>query len=139
MSDLSRGAAALVKNLFGGNETERMISAGVVRTILSDMTRLYFENKTVLGEGILVFNPEDPEKSKYLTKADLENDLAVAQEGMDERAEALFGKIIRVIEKESDADLALIALVQANEICVHLIDPVEANKKIDELSNSLIL
>jgi hypothetical protein len=30
-------------------------------------------------------------------------------------------------------------MVQATEICVHLVDPVEANKKIDELSNSLIL
>jgi len=139
MSNPSRGAAALVKNLFGGNETERMISAGVVRTILSDMTRLYFENRAAMGEGILVFNPENPEASKYLTKNDLENDLAVAQEGMDEKSEALFSKIIRVIEKESDSDLALIAMVQLNEICVHLVDPVEANKKIDELSNSLIL
>lgn len=139
MSDLSRGAAALIKNLFGGNETERMISAGVVRTILSDMTRLYFENRAAMGEGILVFNPENPEASKYLTKTDLENDLAVAQEGMDDKAEALFSKIIRVIEKESDSDLALIAMVQSTEICVHLVDPVEANKKIDELSNSLIL
>jgi uncharacterized protein YejL (UPF0352 family) len=58
---------------------------------------------------------------------------------MDERAEALFSKIIRVIEKEADSDLALIAMVQSTEICVHLVDPVEANKKIDELSNSLIL
>lgn len=139
MSDLSRGAAALVKTLFGGNETERMISAGVVRTILSDMTRLYFENRAARGEGILVFNPENPESSKYLTKSDLENDLAVAQEGMDERAEALFSKIIRVIEKESESDLALVAMVQAHEICVHLVDPVEANKKIDELSNSILL
>jgi len=139
MSNLSRGAAALVKNLFGGNETERMISAGVVRTILSDMTRLYFENRTAIGEGILVFNPESPENSKYLSKKDLENDLAVAQEGMDEKAEALFSKLIQVVEKESESDLALVAMVQSNEICVHLIDPVEANKKIDELSNSLIL
>lgn len=139
MSNLSRGATALVKSLFGGNETERMISAGVVRTILSDMTRLYFENRAARGEGILVFNPEDPEKSKYLTKSDIENDLAVAQEGMDERAEALFSRIVRVIEKESDSDLALIAMVQSNEICVHLVDPVEANKKIDELSSSILL
>jgi len=138
MSDLSRGASALIKSLFGGNETERMISAGVVRTILSDMTRLYFENRAARGEGILVFNPENPEASRYLTKTDLENDLAVAQEGMDEKSEALFSKIIRVIEKESESDLALIAMIQSNEICVHLVDPVEANKKIDELSNSLI-
>jgi len=138
MSDLSRGAAALVKTLFGGNETERMISAGVVRTILSDMTRLYFENRAARGEGILVFNPEDPEASKYLTKTDLENDLAVAQEGMDKKAEGLFSSIIRVVEKESGSDLAIIAMVQSNEICVHLVDPVEANKKIDELSNSIL-
>jgi hypothetical protein len=65
--------------------------------------------------------------------------LAVAQEGMDKKAEALFSKVIKVIEKESGSDLALIAMVQASEICVHLVDPVEANKKIDELSNSLIL
>lgn len=139
MSDLSRGATALIKNLFGGNETERMISAGVVRTILSDITRLYFENRAARGEGILVFNPEDPENSKYLTKNELENDLAVAQEGMDEKAEALFAKVIQVIEKESDSDLALVAMVQSSEIAIHLIDPIEANKKIDEFSNSLIL
>lgn len=139
MTNLSRGATALIKNLFGGNETERMISAGVVRTILADITRLYFENRAARGEGILIFNPEDPENSKYLTKRDLENDLAVAQEGMDKKAEDLFSKVIRVIEKESDSDLALVAMIQSNEIAIHLIDPVEANKKVDELSNSLIL
>lgn len=139
MTNLSRGATALIKNLFGGNETERMISAGVVRTILADITRLYFENRAARGEGILIFNPEDPENSKYLTKRDLENDLAVAQEGMDKKAEDLFSKVIKVIEKESDSDLALVAMIQSNEIAIHLIDPIEANKKVDELSNSLIL
>lgn len=137
MSDLSRGATALIKNLFGGSEKERMISAGVVRTILSDMTRLYFENRAALGNGILVFDPENPEQSKYMTKTDLENDLAVAQEGMDRKAEELFSKVIKVIEKEADSDLALVAMVQRNEIAIHLIDPKEANKKIDEYSNSL--
>lgn len=137
MSDLSRGATALIKNLFGGNEKERMISAGVVRTILSDMTRLYFENRAALGNGILVFDPENPEQSKYMTKTDLENDLAVAQEGMDRKAEELFSKVIKVIEKEANSDLALVAMVQRNEIAIHLIDPKEANKKIDEYSNGL--
>lgn len=137
MSDLSRGATALIKNLFGGNEKERMISAGVVRTILSDMTRLYFENRAALGNGILVFDPENPEQSKYMTKTDLENDLAVAQEGMDRKAEELFSKVIKVIQKEADSDLALVAMVQRNEIAIHLIDPKEANKKIDEYSNGL--
>jgi hypothetical protein len=138
MSDLSRGASDLVKTLFKGNEQERMISAGVVRTILADMTRLYFENKAARGKGILVFNPSEPEASKYLTLRDLENDLAVAQEGMDKESEDLFSKIIKVIEKEDESDLALVAMVQSTEIAIHLIDPAEANKKIDELSNGLI-
>jgi hypothetical protein len=137
MFDLSRGATALIKNLFGGNETERMISAGVVRTILSDMTRLYFENRAAMGEGILVFDPESPEQSKYMTKTDLENDLAIAQEGMDRESEQLFSKIIKIIEKESDSDLALVAMIQYSEIAIHIIDPKEANKKIDEYSNGL--
>jgi hypothetical protein len=137
MFDLSRGATALIKNLFGGNETERMISAGVVRTILSDMTRLYFENRAAMGEGILVFDPESPEQSKYMTKTDLENDLAIAQEGMDQESEKLFSKIIKIIEKESDSDLALVAMIQYSEIAIHIIDPREANKKIDEYSNGL--
>ena len=137
MFDLSRGATALIKNLFGGNETERMISAGVVRTILSDMTRLYFENRAAMGEGILVFDPESPEQSKYMTKTDLENDLAIAQEGMDRESEQLFSKIIKIIEKESDSDLALVAMIQYSEIAIHIIDPKEANKKIGEYSNGL--
>ena len=137
MFDLSRGATALIKNLFGGNEAERRISAGVVRTILSDMTRLYFDNHAAMGEGILVFNPENPEQSKYMTKTDLENDLAIAQEEMDRESEQLFSKIIKIIEKESDSDLALVAMIQYSEIAIHVIDPKEANKKIDEYSNSL--
>lgn len=139
MSDLSKNAAALIKSLFGGNETERMISAGVVRTILSDMTRLYFENRAAQGKGILVFNPESPSDSSYLTLTAVENDLALAQESMDSDLEELFTKVIKVIEKEAESDLALIAMVQSREIAIHLIDPVEANKKIDEYSNSLIL
>jgi hypothetical protein len=139
MSDLSKNAAALVKNLFSGNESERMISAGVVRTILSDMTRLYFENRAARGKGILVFNPGSPGDSSYLTLTQVENDLALAQESMDKDLEQLFHKVVKVIEKESESDLALVAMVQSREIAIHLIDPVEANKKIDEYSNSLIL
>jgi len=138
MSDLSKGAAALVKTLFKGNEQERMISAGVVRTILADMTRLYFENRAALGKGILVFNPENPDTSKYLTIRDVENDLAVAQEEMDRDSESLFTKTLNMIRKEDNSDLALVAMVEDSAIAFHLIDPVEANKKIDELSNGLI-
>jgi hypothetical protein len=138
MVNLSRGAQDLVKTLFKGEEKERMISAGVVRTILADMIKLYFEHKTAVGKGVLVFNPVQPELSNYLTVKDLENDLAVAQESMNRELEELFELIIKVIQKEDDNELALIAMIQDSEVAVHLIDPVEANKNIDELSNGII-
>ncbi len=138
MSDLSKGASALIKTLFKGNETERMISAGVVRTILSDMTRLYFENRKAVGKGILVFNPEEPGKSKYMTLNELNDDIAVAQEFKDTRIEDLFKKIVKTIEAKGNSDLALVAMLQGEELAIHLIDPEEANKKIDEYSNGLI-
>lgn len=138
MPDLSKSASQLVKNLFSGTETENMIAAGVVRTILSDVTRLYFENKRAKGKGILVFNPEDPENSKYMTVQNLEDDLSVAQEAMDSQTSEMFKRVINFIESEQESDLALLAMIQPNEICLHLLDPVEVNKKIDEYSNGLI-
>lgn len=138
MPDLSKSAYQLVKNLFSGTETENMIAAGVVRTILSDVTRLYFENKRAKGKGILVFNPEDPENSKYMTVQNLEDDLSVAQEAMDSQTSEMFKRVINFIESEHESDLALLAMIQPNEICLHLLDPVEVNKKIDEYSNGLI-
>lgn len=138
MPDLSKSAYQLVKNLFSGTETENMIAAGVVRTILSDVTRLYFENKRAKGKGILVFNPEDPENSKYMTVQNLEDDLSVAQEAMDSQTSEMFKRVINFIESEHESDLALLAMIQPNEICLHLLDPVEINKKIDEYSNGLI-
>jgi hypothetical protein len=128
----------LRKLLFKGNEQERMISAGVLRTIFADITRLYFENKQARGKGILIFNGDDPEKSKYITKEELQDDLALAQEDcLDDFAEG-FKKMINVIDKESDNDLALVAMVYPDGIAVNIINPDEINEKIDELSNGLI-
>lgn len=139
MSELSTGAAALVKTLFKGNESERMISAGVVRTILSDMTRLFFENRAARGKGILIFNPNEPEKSKYMTIKDFQDDISIAQEDMDNDCIELFTKMISIIEKEDNSDLALVTMVEGDKIITYQIDPQEANKKIDEYSNGLIL
>jgi hypothetical protein len=138
MFNLSKKAAALTKQLFKGNEVENKIAAGVLRTILSDITRLYFENKKVKGKGILVFNPEDPEKSRYITTSDLEDDIAVAQEAMNEQFSDSLQKIVKLVEKESDSDLALIAMIQPGGIAIHMVDSKEANQRIDELANGLI-
>lgn len=115
-----------------------MISAGVLRTIFADITRLYFENKQARGKGILIFNGDDPEKSKYITKEELQDDLALAQEDcLDDFAEG-FKKMINVIDKENENDLALVAMVYPDGIAVNIINPDEINEKIDELSNGLI-
>jgi hypothetical protein len=50
MFNFSKKAAALAKQLFKGNEVENRMAAGVLRTILSDITRLYFENKKIKGQ-----------------------------------------------------------------------------------------
>lgn len=138
MFNLSKKATALTKQLFGGNQVENKIAAGVMRTILSDITRLYFENKQVRGKGVLVFNPEEPEKSRFLTVGDLEDDLSVAQEAMNTQMADMLKKVIKVVEKENESDVAIIAMIQLDGIAIHLIDSEEANKRIDEMSSGLI-
>lgn len=139
MFDLTKNASQLVKSLFSGTERENMIAAGVVRTIVADITRLYFENKKAQGKGILVFNPEDPSKSKFLTIRDIQEDLAVSEEMMHENACIMFKKIIKFIEQEDEADLALVAMIQPDGVALHILDPKEVNKRIDEFSSGLIL
>ena len=40
-----------------GDEAERKLSAGVFRSIVSDMITLYEENRKYRGKGLLVFAP----------------------------------------------------------------------------------
>lgn len=135
----SKKTNELRKMLFSGNESDRMISAGVLRTIFSDITRLYFENKSARGKGILIFNPESPTDSKYITKRELENDLALAEEDCNESFADGFKKILHVIETKGDEDLALVCMVYDDGLAVNIIDPDSINETIDELSNGLIL
>ena len=135
----SKRVQDLKKFLFSGTETDRMISAGVMRTIFSDITRLYFENKNVKGKGILVFNPEQPDKSRYVTTGDLEDDIAIAQEACSDFLVDSLEKVLKVIEKESESDLALVAMIHEDSIAVHIINPEEINKSIDEMSNAYII
>lgn len=139
MANLSKSAAMLVKQLFHGNETETMIAAGVMRTILADITKIYFDNKKSLGKGILVFNPEDPQRSKYLTTKDLYRDLALAEEMMHKEVCRMLKKVDKFIEEHEDENLALVAMIQPEGVSLHLIDPQQVNKRIDEFSRGLIL
>jgi len=50
----------------------------------------------------------------------------------------MFEKIIKFIEKESEGDLALVALIEGSGVALHILDPKEANTRIDEFKNGLI-
>lgn len=141
MTEFSKNAKK-IQALFKGSEMERRLSAGVVRTIVSDMIRLYFENKAARGKGCLIFNPENPTASKYITKHDIEQDLSIAQEAMDDNFTELFEKVIKVIDKidkENNNETAIVVLITDEGLNIHLLDAEEANKRIDEAANNLII
>ena len=95
-----------------GSEVERKLSAGVFRSIISDMITLYEENRKYRGKGILVFNPTEPTASKYCTIQDLEADLSIAQEAMSSDMEEMFHKVIKFVEKKVTLVLALVAFYE---------------------------
>ena len=134
----SKKTDQLRKMLFSGNEQDRMISAGVMRTIFSDITRLYFENRQAIGKGCLIFNPEDPAKSKFLSRTDLQRDVALAEEDMNEDFANGFKKILNVIDNHDNDDMAIVVMVYTDGLAVNLIDPERINETIDEISNGLI-
>lgn len=139
MFDLSTGAKLLKKKLFGESEVNSRIAAGILRTILADITRLYFENVNVRGKGLLVFNPENPEASSYLTVDDILNDIALAQEACNPKLEKMLRDTLALIDKEFDNKLPIIAMIQSDSINIHIIDPEETDEKINKLVNGLII
>ena len=139
MFDLSTGAKLLKKKLFGDSEVNSRIAAGILRTILADITRLYFENVKARGKGLLVFNPENPEASSYLTVDDILNDIALAQEACNPKLEKMLRDTLALIDKEFDSKLPIIAMIQSDSINIHIIDPEETDEKINKLVNGLII
>lgn len=139
MFDLSTGAKILKKKLFGESEVNSRIAAGILRTILADITRLYFENVNARGKGLLVFNPENPEASSYLTVDDILNDIALSQEACNTKLEKMLRDTLALIDKEFDNKLPIIAMIQSDCINIHIIDPEETDERINELVNGLII
>jgi len=92
------------------------------------------------GKGILVFNPEQPDKSRYVTTNDIEDDIALAQEACSDSLVESLEMVLKVIEKEEESDIALVATIsELGTIAIYPIDPDEINKIIDELSNGFII
>ena len=139
MFDLSTGAKLLKKRLFGESEVNSRIAAGILRTILADITRLYFENVKARGKGILVFNPENPEASSYLTVDDILNDIALAQEACNPKLEKMLRETLSLIDKEFENELPIIAMIQNDSINIHIIDPEQTDEKINKMVNGLII
>ena len=139
ISNMTNDAVNRLRQMISqGSEAERKLSAGVFRSIISDMITLYHENRKYRGKGILVFNPGDPNTSKYVTINDLETDVAIAQEAMNSFMEDMFKKIIKFVEKEDECDLALVAFYEEERLELMRLDPEHANEQIDSATNGLI-
>ena len=129
----SKKTNELKRMLFNGSESDNMISAGVIRNIFADITRIYFENKKIRGAGVLVFNPENPEKSTFITKTEIENDLAIAEESCNSEFAEAFRKVLQVVEKEAESDLALVCMVYDDGLALNIINPDQINESIDKI------
>ena len=136
MHELSKGAQAIAKSL-GQTETERMLSAAMLRVILGDMTRIYFEyRKATNSKGVLVFNPEDPGASRFVTTNDIKDDIAVAEESCDTTLVQGFNKVLEFVDNHDNNEVAIVVLVNQEGFQIIELDPLEANKRIDDLTKS---
>ena len=109
-----------------------------VSLFITDSETVQTLNRKYRGKGLLVFNPEDPNTSKYVTESDVESDLAIAQEAMDNSLTEMFLKVLKFIEKEDNCGLALVAFFQEDSLELMRLDPEHANEQIDSATNGLI-
>ena len=58
---------------------------------------------------------------------------------MDDNFTELFEKVIKVIDKEDNNEIAIVVLITDEGLNIHLLDAEEANKRIDEAASNLII
>ena len=132
MTKLSKIAEQLKYNLFSGSETKRRMANNVVRMIIGDVATLYEEFRTHEGDGALFFNPSNPDHSQFLTLTDIQNDIALAQEVLDEDLVSFLTKLQNVVKRESGSGEPIVVMVSQHGMTVHVLD----RTKIDEILES---
>lgn len=127
----------LAHNIFGKSEVQNRIAVNAVKMIVGDIVTLYQEFRKAEGLGALFFNPAQPEASTYMTVPDIRNDITLAEEILDEDLKDFLTKVMNVIHKEQDNNIAVVVLVDRNAMSIRLIDLNVAEDRINELANAV--
>jgi hypothetical protein len=133
----SKELDTLAKNLFGKSEVKNRIGLNAAKMIAGDIVTLYQEFKKASGAGALCFNPAKPDKSVYMSVADLKTDMALAEEMCDSETAAFLSKTIELVQKVgAKEDKALVLLASNQGISAHVIDLEEASSRLDGIADA---
>lgn len=127
----------LAHSIFGKSEIQNRIALNAVKMIVGDIVTLYQEFRKADGAGALFFNPAEPEASTYMTIPDIRNDIILAEEILDDDLKEFLNKLLNVVDKEKDNDVAVVVLVDKNSMSIRLIDLNLAEERINELANAI--
>lgn len=120
------------KSLFGFSEVQNRIALNTVKMIVGDMVTLYSEFKKNEGAGALFFVPADPSCSRYVTIADIKNDIILSEELMDKPLTDFLKKLENIVSKHDDEAKPIVVLVTAQSMSIHIVNPDEVSDNIND-------
>lgn len=135
MSDFKEMASKLAKNLFGKSEFQNRVATNAVKMIIGDINTLNEEFRKVKGIGALFFNPTVPDASNYMTVADIQTDIALAEEIMNDDLASFLKELLGIVEKEAEEN-AVVVMVSQKGMSVHVVNLEAASELIDKTKDA---
>lgn len=133
----ARKVEQLSQTLFGASEVKTRIGLNAAKMIAGDIVTLYGEFKKASGAGILCFNPYKPDKSSYLTKSDIQRDIALAEEMCDDSTADFLRKTLNVVDKTGARDdAAAVMLVTDGGASLHIVDLAETEDRLKKIADA---
>lgn len=132
-----RKVKQLTQTLFGASEVKNRIGLNAAKMIAGDIVTLYGEFKKASGSGILCFNPYKPDKSTFLTKKDIQRDIALAEEMCDDGTAEFLRKTLNVIDKtDAQKDAAAVMLLTNEGATLHIVDLTETEDRLNKIADA---
>lgn len=133
----ARKVQQLTQTLFGASEVKTRIGLNAAKMIAGDIVTLYGEFKNASGAGILCFNPYKPDKSSYLTKQDIQRDIALAEEMCDDPTAEFLRKTLNIVDKTgAREDAAAVMLLTDNGATLHIVDLAETEDRLKKIADA---
>lgn len=133
----ARKVDQLTQTLFGASEVKTRIGLNAAKMIAGDIVTLYGEFKKASGAGILCFNPYKPDKSSYLTKKDIQRDIALAEEMCDDDTADFLRKTVNIVNKtENRDDAAAVMLISDSGATLHIVDLEETENRLKKIADA---